>query len=744
MDMEVEGDGTKKPLYASLPPGSPYKVDAERIQIPPGLEELQERTPGTDNYVAIIPRETDKTLYMAMVLCQHAAERKKKDEFVKCLVLTNTKPRAHEIMEQLEFILPDITVTMLTGTEKESITDRFLPSRDMIAICTSGKFYHDADAEILQYSCSSLMLVDDCHFAMRQTFLEAGFHRYIVDKVYRSLKPPLPQIVGVTSNPGERCNAMDEETMQKHLMKVASGVDSSLGLLFTDAVTSDMYTPPGSTKPIRKPTMSVRNIKVRNTHMDMVVTIQVEICNWESSIDLMTPHYKWSPEYGAFIQEQLEAALVSVGVVSDATPPALVDRVRALELLQVYTQAIKALVEFGVEGALAILQAPTLSGSVATTKSLLTAAQYDSLNCVIEDLKLLKVRKSPLVEAVKDVVCAQINKPSRKSRGVLFVDSLKDAQFLCAETQRSMFLCRPYVVPRSLVASYSTNSCSEIENREQTTEETLEKGREGLEAFSRCESRLLFIPYALEIDSVEIKNIESEFDFVARLHKVTRRDDMVESEHVLSFVLSPNNKSFAELRRDFDMCRVEMGLRALPTEKAALKKKLTRGMEDVMFAHQSRYIFSMSRSTKKQNEKKQNIPTMDQIQLRCKKCRVYVCHGMELFSFFVDGGNHCVVPHKDFHTRYNTKPYLAKHKTIKRVNRLQRMFCNNCNAPWGVVCHFPAKGALLPVLKSKYFIFEMNRKYYAIKLWSDALFRVPPITAYKDFHVHGAVEAEIN
>lgn len=735
--MEVEG-GSTDPLYASLPPDSPFRVDTTRIQIPPCLVGLQEHTPGTRNYVAILPNKSDTSLYLAMVLCQHAAERKRKGEHIKCLIITNTKPRAHDIGEQMESILPGVPIPVLTGAEKATIADKLEPNRDIVAVCTSGKFYYDHETEVLKYGMCSLMLIDECHFAMRQTFLEAGLHRYIVDKVYRSLKPPLPQIVGVTSHPVERCDALDEEAMQRHLMKVASGVDSFLGILFTDEVHSDTYIPPGSTKRVPKPIMTVRNVKIRNTHMDMVMTLQVEICKWAETIGLMTHHYKWTAEYSEFIQTQLDAALVSVGVVSDSTPPELAERVRILELLRLFTQAIKALTEFGVESALAILQASTTGTSAEATKSHLTAAQYDSLNSMKEELELLKARKSPLVEAVIDVVCGQINNPNTKSRGILFVDSLQDAQVLCAEIYKCMFMCRPYVIPRTLVASYSTNVCSEIEKNEQTTEEMMEKAEEGLEAFSKCESRLLIIPYAVENDSVEIKNIKSEFDFIARLHKVSRRDDMAETEHVLSFMLSSYNKGFAELRRDFDMCRLEMGLRALPTEREALKKKLTRGMEDVMFAHQSRYVFSLNRS------KKQNEPGMDQIQLRCKKCRVYVCHGMELFSFYVDGGNHYVVPHKDFHTRYHTKPYLAKHKAIKRVNRLHRMFCNSCGAPWGVVCHFPAKGCLLPVLKSKHFIFEMNRKYYAIKLWSDALFRVPPIAAYPHFHIHGKVEAELN
>jgi ERCC4-related helicase len=735
--MEVEPIPTQEPLYASLPPDSPFRVDASRVQLPPSLVDMQNRTPTRRNYAAIIPRASDKALYLAMVLCQHAAYRKRNNERVKCLIIANTKPRVHEIVEQIESILPGVSIPILTGANKESITERLEGDRDIVLICTSGKFYFDVEAEVMKYNMCSLLLIDECHYAMWQTFLEAGLHKYIVDRVYRNLKPPLPQLVGVTSNPVERCDALDEDTMQRHLMKVASGVDSKVGIVFADDVISDTYVPRSSTKRVPKPVMSVKNIKVRNTQMDMVISLQVEICKWAEAVGLASPHYKWSTGYSEFVQTQLDAALASVGAVSDTTPPELAKRVSILELLRLYTQAIKALVEFGVESALGVLQAATTGTAAEATRSQLTADQYDSINKIKQELETLKARKSPLVQAVVDVVCAQINDMSTKSRGLLFVDSLQDAQLLYGEIHRSMFMCRPYVIPRSLVASYSTSMCSEIEKNEQTTEEMLEKGQEGLEAFSKCESRLLLIPYALEIDTVEIKNIESEFDFVARLHKVSRRDDFVESEHVLSFMLSPVNKTFGELRRDFDMCRLEIGLRALPTEKYPLKKKLVRGMEDVMFSHQSRHVYSLNR-TKKQNE-----PGMDQIELRCKKCRVYVCHGMELFAFFVDGGNHCVVPHKDFHTRYHTKPYLAKHKVIKRVNRLQRMFCNNCGAPWGVVCHFPAKGCLLPVLKSKYFVFEMNRKYYAIKLWSDALFKVPPLTAYPKFHIHGTVEAEV-
>lgn len=748
--MEVEAAGpsvpNSSPLYASLPADSPFRIDERKVTIPPKLARMQEQTTGTVNYVSMVPRALDKSLYVAMVLCQHAAIRRRSNDAgeqqVKCVIVANTKSRAHEMVEELEGFLPHLSFTLITGTESDSISQKLKDaaaiSEDVVLVCTSGKLSHEVESEVLAFADISLMLLDDCQHAMRHTFLEAAFHKYIVDKVYRSLKPPQPVIVGVTCDPGERADALDEEAMQKHLLKVAGGVNSALGVLFTEDVTSDTYYPsPSSTKPRPKPTMLIHKIQQRNPRKDVVVTLQVEVCRWEETIDLGCPYPKWSSEYAAAVQSEMEAALASMGVASETTPPALVERVRVLELLQVFVQAIKACMDFGMESAVSVLRSPTHTSSLPTTKALLSDTHLSSLDTVRNALELLLTQQSPTAAAVVEVVCAQFA-GHKDLRGFLFVDSLQDAHFLSREISKCKYRSHTHVVPRCLLARYATDSCSEVEKAEQTTEEVLARGREGLEAFHSGDCRLLIIPYAIESDQVRLEHLESEYDFIARLHKVTRRDNMVETEYVLSFLSSHESKPFLQLRRDFDMCRVEAGLKTLPTG-AQLSKRLTRAQEDVMFAYQSRFIFTSTRP-----QKKQNGPGMDQIQLRCKKCRVYVCHGMEVYSFFVDGGNYCVVPHRDFDTRYHTKPYLAKHKVIKRVNRLKRIFCNNCGAPWGILCHFPAKGCQLPVIKSRYFIFEMNRKYYAIKLWSDALFRVPPITAYPKFHIHGPVEMDIN
>lgn len=731
MAMEVCEEPPPVPLYAILPPGSPFRIDGDQVNVPTNLKRLQERCRSTDNYAAIIPWNSSMTLYAAMVLCQHAAERKSKEERIKCVIVVNTKPRAHETMEEMGQFLPAVSFSLLTGSETDSIANELLLDRDVIVICTSGKFYHELESEAVKIASISLLIVDNCHNAMRQSPLEAALHKYVVDRVYRNLKPPLPQIVGITNNPTERSPALDEEALQKHLLKIAGGVDSAVGVLFTEDFKSDTYTPPLSDKILPKPMMQARKFMWRDPKKDIIAALQVELFKWEDSINICSPHLKWSAGYTNFIQSRLEDALASLDKEGVNAPPDLVERVRVLELLQCYAQATKACIEFGPESALAILQAPTQSSSMSTTRSLLTASQFNSLQRVREDIEWLMAQKNGIVETVLEMVCKRFTNPLQKSRGILFVDSFQDATYLSGEISKSYFRSRPIAVPRCLVASYSTEACTEVEKAEQISEGVLEKGREGLQAFAKGESRLLVIPYALESDLVEVENIESEFDFIARLHKLTRRDDFNEAEYVLSIVVSQENKPFTDLRRDFNMCRLELGLKTLPTGEL-LKKKLKRAQEDVMYSYQSRFVFPLSRMDKKKNE-----VHMDQIQLRCKKCKVMVCHGMELFSFFVDGGQHAVVPNRDFDSRYNTKPYLAKHRAIKRVNRLKKMFCSSCGSPWGVLCHFPAKGCQLPVIKSKHFIFEMNRKYYSIKIWSDALFKLPPLAAYPKFHIHG-------
>ena len=720
---------------ASLPSSSPFSINTNKIYIPSKLEKLQGSCPYGVNYVALIPHASSKTVYMAMVLSQHATERKQKNQLVKSLVVANTKPRAHEMLEELQRVLPNLKVDLFTGAEEDSMTTKLCLNQDTVIVCTSGKLSTELDADVVKISAISLLLIDDCHYAIQSSHLETAFHRYITNK-YELTDKSLPYIIGVTNNPCEYCNALDIEEMQKHLLNVAGGIDAVMGIIFTEDVTSNTYIQLPSTKPLQKPELVTKRFKFRNQKKDFIAHIEVEMSKWEFSIDMLTPHLKWSNEYSDYIQTLLQSTLTLLDSGDkDADLSRTRDRIRVLELLQCYSQALRMCTEFGCEGALAVLEGSAHTSSLQSDQ-LLTSAQFNSLKSMKMELESLMNKGNAILEAVEETVCTLFNSQRQKLSGILFVDSFHDAQFICDMIAKSHFLVRPVAVPRCLVAKYATDVCSEVEKVEYISEEMLKCGREGLKAFSRGESRLLLIPYAIEKDPVKIENIESDLDFLARLHKLPNSNSLsetVEVEYVITLVQAYQTKSFQDLRRDFNMCLLEAGLKSLPTAGEELKRKLLRAQDDVLFQYQARYVLPLV----KRRKIKPKEPFIESIMLRCKKCKIFACHGMEVFSFFVDGGKHCVVPHYEFKIKFTTKPYFAKHKTIKRVNRLRRMFCCNCGAPWGIVCNFPTKGCELPVIKAKHFIFEMSHKYYTVKLWSDALFVVPPVTAFPKFHIHG-------
>ena len=97
--------------YALLPEGSPFRLDADKVPVPPELDKIQEQCGGVGNYMVVLTDPAHKALYAAMALCQHAAMKKQRNEFVKCIILTNSKPRAHEMLDQVSSCLPPLSLS---------------------------------------------------------------------------------------------------------------------------------------------------------------------------------------------------------------------------------------------------------------------------------------------------------------------------------------------------------------------------------------------------------------------------------------------------------------------------------------------------------------------------------------------------------------------------------------------------------------------------------------------------------
>ena len=257
------------------------------------------------------------------------------------------------------------------------------------------------------------------------------------------------------------------------------------------------------------------------------------------------------------------------------------------------------------------------------------------------------------------------------------------------------------------------------------------KDLEIVRSLCKEDSRLCIVPFSIETcDDPSLIDLPT-CDFMIRFQKQYNENTrhMSEKEYIMTYISCSSRKVAYEFSEELQLALLEKTLNKIPTgeefqtrmvkqQKLSMRNYVNRG-----------YLIRRSLHSRKRTK----APRIDQFQLRCKKCRTYACHGNQLFTIFVDGAQNYVVPYHEFQMRFSLKRFHPKRKVVKRISRLRRIHCSNCNREWGMLCYFPKRGIELPVLKSKNFFFEANQQLYKIRMWADALFYVPPLTASSQY-----------
>ena len=305
-------------------------------------------------------------------------------------------------------------------------------------------------------------------------------------------------------------------------------------------------------------------------------------------------------------------------------------------------------------------------------------------------------------------------KENNEWRGLLFVDTEEEAQSMLTELSSKVYHARPSMISTSYLSVFSKRT----------------KRKTDLEVIDRLckeDSRLCIVPFSIETcedpSLIDLPTCDFMIRFQKQFNEFTRHTS--EQEYLMSFISCSSRKVCYEFTDELQLALLEKSLDKIPTgeefqtklvkqQKLALRKYVNVG-------YRIRSSYRVRKRTKS--------PRVDQFLLRCKKCRTYACHGNQLYTIFVDGAQNYVVPYHEFLMRMSLKRFSPKRKVPKRISRLQQVRCSNCDREWGMLCYFPKRGIELPVLKSKNFFFESNQKLYKIKMWSDALFYVPPLTA---------------
>lgn len=690
--------------------------------------------PGFDgkNYIAYVQQPSDRALVTSLIVREHIRKKRAEKALPKIVVVTNSKLRAQELYYELGKLLSKALIHLFTGTEENSMTTKLCLQQTTVIVCSAGKLHVEMESDVVKITSINLLIVDDCHLALQQTPSEAVIMHYIVKtKNYNSDRPENLQIVGLTDSLCGTFPALRVKPMVTHLLEICGSVDAIDGICSVPESLQQNVSDP-STAPSAPPTeINVNTFKSQDSKHDFTALMSVEMGILERDNDMVCLFEKWSQEYKSFLKDKMKSLEAGGGLVNEGETPAesaskdVSKKLSVLELLWLYSETLSACNDRGCEDGLAVLNRQQ-EGSLLNDK-----AQ------VLLKSELVKVteRKDAVLETLYESVRHHLLESNdRDARGILFVDTPEEAQRFCTEIAANVFQAHPAVVTRKTAVKYSTTSCINL-TKEGEDPVVSEDQKNVIQSFNSGETRLLLVPVALETES-DILNLPS-CNFILRLHHLTNRYEIIDTEHVLTTAHTSELKSCSELIHEVKESLLKDALKEMPTGEM-FKKHMTARQDELMYEYTGRYRGMFYRRKRKKG------PTIDMLQLHCKKCKVFVCHGTELFTFFVDGGQHYVVPKLDFRLRSTTKPYCSKHKTIKRVSRLRQMFCGNCCAKWGTLCLFPRKGCELPVLKSKNFLFEMDRKFYRIKMWSDALFYVPPISACDSFTVYGEESSKLN
>ena len=302
-------------------------------------------------------------------------------------------------------------------------------------------------------------------------------------------------------------------------------------------------------------------------------------------------------------------------------------------------------------------------------------------------------------------------------RGYLFIDSSRDPQPLTDEISSSVNHARPTILSGKYI------SISKLNKKR--------KDIEIIESFEREDSKLLVTQFEIEkFDDLSLIDLPT-CNFFVRLQ--SQRNELTRNSHeeecILTLVSCYKRKSVQDLSQSLQSTLLERAIVNMPDpEGDEFKGQMVLQQRNMVRVYTGRNATIMRHYTHRKPQSKK-VPKIYQISLRCKKCKVYVCHGNQIFMLFIDGAKNYVVPHYEFRQKISVKRLRVARKVPKLISRLQKMYCTNCHSEWGHVCFFPKRGIELPVLRAKHFLFELRNGLHKIKMWSDASFYIPALGA---------------
>ena len=674
----------------SINPGEGKQVRSYQWELAnPGIE--------GKNYIVVAPTGSGKTLVAALVISKHLQKNQHNNDKPKVVFIVNTKPLAEQQKKKLDHFIPGAEVDCSMGDGGPAVIN-LLPHKDVI-VCTAGKLLDSIKSGKVTFDMISLMVIDECHHTKKSSPQANVMVRYLEHKAKKGSK--VPQIMGLTASPGAGDNPhLDEKKTIDHLVNLCALMDATRGILLVKDNLEELD------QNTNKPSYTLEIPLCRSPSDPFIKTTVIEMERFEKTIPKFKCSFpRWSQEYETIIQQHKQPLELS-------TNPEFRDQIRTLRLLRCYSQSLNIYMDLSDTDAVSVLEEYT---GLPTEDSQATPHERElkkSLQELLIRLKRLDSIENPLLKAVKDKLIERFSQ-NPSSKGIMFVRTKKHASSICKWITNVPELAACGITPR-VITGHTRETGAGMTQVDQ--EEVMKSFREGV-----C-NLLVATSVAEEGLDVPACNLVIRFQHVSNEIAKTQTQGRARAEESEGFTIlsSDSKKKLQELKNDELLRLVEQCMQWFPTGQY-LVEAIEEWQKVILTHHRQKIAL-----------RKQLISKHDRsnIQLRCKGCKVVACGGSDVY--LIDGTNHHAVPSERFKKMIKIRPHNKPRQLTEHMAQTHKIYCAECDADWGNLATWPAKGQEFPILKCKRFIFETNNKPMSVSKWSDVPFELADLSVWLD------------
>lgn len=643
-----------------------------------------------ENYIVIAPTGSGKTLVAALVISDHL---QKNQQCKSCHVVfvVNTKPLAEQQKLELEDLIPKAQVEVFSGDYSTSVADSIKVNN--ISVCTAGKFREDIRKGSVKFDELSLLIFDECHHASQKGHDYARLLEHYLEQKKKGLQNGLPQVIGMTASPGAGGSDLDEEKCIDHLVKLAAFMNATHGyhMVTKNQEELDKHS---KNSPFQHNFLKPRELR-GDPFTERVKTGMIEVEAHIPQVKIECP--RLTQAYGSKVQQLKENS----DVLKDERAR---DISATLDLLGCYSDALQTYKDLRLEDALEVIEGYDgipQDDSKATQHELAIKGWWKSL---VDELKQIPVRTNCLLESMKDTLRKTFEtEPS--SRALIFVPKRKYAYSICDWLLQHPTL-KEIIKPDVIIGRYNQGM-------------SLTKQEDVMDSFRTGKTNLLVATSVAEegIDVPEC-NLVIRYQHVSNeisLRQIQGRARAEKSQGI-SIISSDSTKKYKEIKNiELDMLVDEIMKNSSSHLNTMLKEKLEE-IQEAIVCDRRRRVERKARLRQSQASK--------EIQLFCKRCKEFACYGTDIYLV----ENHHVVPVQEFQKKIKLKEHHdTKDLIVDSVSKTHKIHCANCDLDWGVNCRWKS-GDSFPVIKCIAFTYEIAGNCRTIKKWSQAPFKLKPLS----------------